>query len=60
MRSKEECGCTHDGAHWTHRCEGHLTSDAATHAVWQEDYYRTTRPDPARKRVAAPLDDWLA
>jgi hypothetical protein len=40
MKSKEPCGCAHDGISWLTLCEQHEAEFLITHAQWAADHFR--------------------
>lgn len=38
-RTREPCGCVHDGHKWLSMCDAHLTEFNATHQRWSEEHF---------------------
>jgi len=52
-KSREPCGCVHDGERWLAMCAAHQAEHQELHERAQAEYLAGQRPDPQRK----PLED---
>jgi hypothetical protein len=60
-RTKEPCGCTHDGARWLSECEPHKAEEDAHHARALAEHRAARNP---QRQAGIPdqapaLVDWL-
>ncbi len=46
MRSREKCGCVHDGHKWLEMCDVHRAEFNDTHERWAIEHIERQPPEP--------------